>query len=81
MAKSRASFNYEIQRDREVLFIKDLNGRTSVTNDFENVLTDILSKEGDGIKLLKVMYSDSYGDISKVVPHWQGDSCYDVKFV
>ena len=50
----------------------------SVTNDIENVLTEI-NKEVN-IKECIIRYQDSDEDWSQVVPIWLGQECVNVSF-
>lgn len=54
---SRAEYDYAIEGN--ILWIEDLNGMKSVTNDIENVLVDIAKNED--IVNKKIMYKDSEG--------------------
>lgn len=73
----RADYIYKIS-DR-LVEITDLNlGGISVTNDAENVLTEINSEEN--IENLAVIYKDSEGDWCELIPSWNNHKCDNVKF-
>ena len=52
----------------------------SVTNNIENVLTEIRNDIGDNIELLSVIYRDTDGNWDKVTPEWRGKECVNVNF-
>lgn len=57
---TKADYSYKINDD--VISIIDLNkGNMSVTNDIENVIADIYSKEKLNPVFHKIIYRDSYG--------------------
>lgn len=66
----RAEFNYDIKDG--VLWIVDLNGPKSLTNDIEYVIEDIEKVENIDASKLKIMYKDSEGI-------WDGISYYGNK--
>lgn len=80
--ETKSDYFYSINEPRKVLRIIDLNlGRMSVTNDIENVLTQIRKEIGKDIESLKIIYRDSVGTWDEVVPKWDGDECEYVIFV
>jgi hypothetical protein len=53
---------YDYGFDNRILWIEDLGGMKSVTNDMENVLNTIASNHGiDSLTDYKIMYKDSQG--------------------
>ena len=57
---NRSSFDYGF--DGRVLWIKDLGGAKSVTNDIENILNDVIEQNSFAdVKAKQVMYLDSQG--------------------
>lgn len=56
----RSTFAYGFFNNKNILWIEDLGGFKSVTNDIENIMKDIKS-EGHDIKNKHIMYKDSYG--------------------
>jgi len=73
--------NYEWRFKDGVLAIEDLNlGKMSVTNNMENVLTEIRSKIGDEIVGAKIVYRDSEGEWDGVIPVWTREVCTNVQF-
>lgn len=75
--KRKADYTYTIQGD--TVKIIDLNrGNISVTNDAENVLTEIQSTEN--ILDKRIIYRDSMDEWCELVPEWKGDECIDVNF-
>ena len=58
----RSQYDYTLEG--ELLYLEDLNGDKSLTNDMENALTEISLNEGidlDRLSSLKIMYRDSMG--------------------
>jgi len=53
--------DYDFWFDGNVLAIEDLGGMKSVTNDIENVLSDIFKSSGENLATKKIMYKDSMG--------------------
>lgn len=74
----RADYNYRIQNNK--VYIIDLNlGNISVTNDAENVLSEINCEED--IIGKKIIYKDSESTWSEMIPTWDDDGkCVDVTF-
>lgn len=73
----KADYTYEIKND--VVSIIDLNlGNLSVTNDIENILTEI--NKTKNIIGKRVTYRDSEEEWSDVIPKWNGNICEDVRF-
>lgn len=56
----KANYNYDISDG--VISIVDLGGGMSVTNDIENVIGEIVSRENIDINHFKVIYEDSEGN-------------------
>lgn len=69
----RSKFSiYDIDRDREIIFIEDDDGPVSVTNDAENVLRSVRNATGDSYR---VVYKDSTGEWWEIVENrttWMG---------
>ena len=64
-----------------VILIEDLNlGGMSVTNDAENVITEIYQKIGEAIKGSPILYKDSEGVWDGISPEWGLNSCTDANF-
>jgi hypothetical protein len=61
---ARSKYNYII--DGNFIFITDLNGAMSVTNDIENVLSEISKDLNTSMDNFKIVYQDSYGDIDGI---------------
>jgi len=73
--------DYEWEFEDNILFIQDLNfGRMSVTNNMENVLSEIRDKIGEKIIGAKIIYKDSEGFWDGVIPEWTIDGCSSVRF-
>lgn len=73
----KADYTYEIKDD--VVSIIDLNlGNLSVTNDIENILTEI--NKQNNIIGKRITYRDSEEEWSDVIPIWNGNICEDVRF-
>jgi hypothetical protein len=53
----------------------------SVTNNFENVLTEIKEQIGDDIFNLQIIYRDTNGVWDKVTAEWKGNECVNVIFL
>ena len=63
----------------EIVNIVDLNyGNMSVTNDAENVLTEINDQEEISDK--RVIYIDSEEELSEIIPVWDNNKCVSVSF-
>lgn len=56
---SRAKYSYHLEQDDKVGCIVDLNGPTSVTNDIENVIEEIIDKESINSTDWNWVYQDS----------------------
>jgi hypothetical protein len=57
---NRSEFDYGVKR--KTLWIRDLGGMKSVTNDIENVLTDIVADLGiEVVSSKRIIYQDSMG--------------------
>ena len=75
----RADYVYRIIGNNTIVNIVDLNkGNMSVTNDAENVLTEINSIEE--IKNKRIVYLDSEDNVDEIVPVWKGEECINVSF-
>ena len=62
-----------------IINIVDLNlGNMSVTNDAENVLTEI--NDSEEITDMRVVYIDSEEELSEMIPVWESDKCVSVTF-
>jgi hypothetical protein len=59
MFASRAQFNFDI--DGDILAIEDLGGMKSVTNDIENILSDIAKYSLVNLSEYRIIYKDSQG--------------------
>lgn len=74
----RADYAYRII-DNNIVNIVDLNkGNMSVTNDAENVLTEINSIEE--IKNKRIVYLDSDNNVDEIIPEWKKEKCINVSF-
>jgi hypothetical protein len=81
MLFTKSDSDYEWRFKDGILAIEDLNlGKMSVTNNMENVLTEIRSKIGDKILDAKIVYRDSEGSWGGVIPEWTIAGCSDVQF-
>lgn len=56
---------YDYRFTGNVLFIEDLGGGKTVTNDIHNVLKEIIETEGD-IDAWRILYRDSYGQFDGI---------------
>lgn len=73
--------DYIFSMESDVIMIEDLNlGRMSVTNDAENVITELYNQYGDQIKKYPIIYKDSEGIWDGLEPVWGVNSCTDVNF-
>lgn len=73
----KADYTYTIENG--TVKIIDLNlGNVSVTNDAENVVTEIQSTTD--IKGLKIVYRDSDGNWDEIIPNWSDQVCLYVTF-
>lgn len=80
MRISKSDYLWSMRDD--VIIIEDLNaGGMSVTNDAENVVTEIFENSGEVIKKLPIIYLDSEGIWDEIVPIWDSTRCVDVKFL
>lgn len=62
-----------------IINIVDLNlGNMSVTNDAENVLTEI--NDSEEITDMRVVYIDSEEELSEMIPVWESGKCVNVTF-
>jgi hypothetical protein len=62
-----------------IINIVDLNlGNMSVTNDAENVLTEI--NDSEEITDMRVVYIDSEEELSEMIPVWESGKCVSVTF-
>lgn len=64
MSKSKSNYTYTI--DGNVIFIEDLDGAMSVTNNVENVLQEISKEMESPISNFKVIYRDTDGNIDGI---------------
>ncbi len=78
----RAKYTFTIKEQENLIELIDTGGPNdkSLTNDIENVLTDI-HRAYQPIDTLKVRYRDSEGEWAKVVPTWWNDFCKNVTFL
>ena len=63
----------EIQKD--IVFIEDLNGSVSVTNDAENVFATVTSQKFSDDPITRVVYKDSDGEWWEIINNhttWMG---------
>lgn len=75
----KSDYTYTIENN--LLRIVDLNlGNMSVTNNAEEVLTEILKVEGKQIKNLSVIYRDSEYNWDTLIPIWEDNKCVSVEF-
>jgi hypothetical protein len=73
----KADYTYTIENG--IVKITDLNlGNVSVTNDAENVITEI--QKETNIKGLKIVYRDSEGNWDEIIPNWSDNICVYVTF-
>lgn len=78
MGKSKFSFSVE---NNELRIIDEWYGNfMSVTNNFENVLTEIREFIGDSIVGMDIIYRDTEGIWDRVTAVWSGDECVNVNF-
>jgi hypothetical protein len=75
--------NYIYTIDNGQLLIRDCwsPGFLTVTNNIENVLTEIRREIGELILELKVIYRDTDNNWDEVKPIWDGNICNNVKFL
>ena len=75
---SKSNYIYEV--GDTLVKITDLDsGGMSVTNNAENVLTEIQTK--NDIKEKEIIYKDSEGEWGVILPVWREDKCIDVSFM
>jgi hypothetical protein len=73
--------NYEWMIKEGILCIVDQNlGGTSVTNDMENILTEIYLYSDNSIKKMGIIYRDSEGVWDGVHSKWDQRKCENVSF-
>lgn len=74
---TKSDYTYTIEDG--FLKIVDLDmGGMSVTNDIENVITEIGLSED--ILNLRIIYQDSMGEWDEVIPKWRGKICTYVSY-
>ena len=79
MKITRSNYEWEIREG--ILCIEDQNlGGVSVTNDIENILTEIYLYSDNSIRDMKVIYRDSDGIWDGVHPKWGQRKCESVNF-
>lgn len=73
---SQADYSYEIvdYHGRNVIVITDKDGRLSVTNDIENVVTEIEDAEGIKARDFMIVYSDT----EETWDGWDASTCHFV---
>lgn len=72
---TRSDYKYEVIPDDKIIVIEDLdNKKVSLTNDIENVITEISDKEGLAVNDFKIVYKDSEG-------YWDGFNQISGKFI
>ena len=75
--KRKSDYTYEV--GNEFVKIIDLNlGNVSVTNNAENVLTEIQSEED--IKGKTIIYRDSENEWCELIPAWEDNTCVHISF-
>ena len=75
---SKSNYIYEV--GDTLVKITDLDsGGMSVTNNAENVLTEIQTK--NDIKEKEIIYKDSEGEWGVIIPTWRVNECVDVSFM
>lgn len=79
---ARSNYTYSIDTETNVVSIIDLGGNyTSVTNNAENVITDIVKNEGKYITDYKFVYCDTDDNWDTLIPTFKDGKCIDVKFI
>lgn len=69
------------KRDKDLILIEDLNlGNKSVTNDLENVINDIITKEKLDIEKFDFAYVDSERETYRITPKYKENICIDIIF-
>jgi len=80
MRISKSDYIFNIIED--TLVIEDLNiGGMSVTNDAENVITEIRKNSGKTIENYPIIYKDSDGIWDGLKPVWGLSVCTEVHFI
>jgi len=78
MRKSNYSFTID---GNELKIVDEWYGNfMSVTNNFENVLTDIREVIGESIVGMDIIYRDTEGIWDRVTADWNGEECVNVNF-
>jgi hypothetical protein len=78
MRKSNYSFTVD---GNELKIIDEWYGNfMSVTNNFENVLTEIREVVGESIVGMNIIYRDTEGVWDRVTADWNGEECVNVNF-
>lgn len=81
LLKRRSDYCYHICKEEQVVYITDLDTcQTSVTNNAENVLSEIRSVEGGVIEKMEFVYMDSEKRWDTIVPKWMKGKCITVEF-
>ena len=79
MRKSNYSFNIV---GNQLRIVDEWYGNfMSVTNNFENVLTEIRKIIGPDIVNMVIVYKDTNGDWDMVKAEWVGEECINVIFL
>lgn len=79
----KSDYTYRIDHEQRLISIIDLNqGNMSVTNNTENVLTEIRQNCGSGslIEVYEVVYNDSDGNWDTIIPTWAFGKCIATSF-
>ena len=78
MRKSNYSFTID---GNELKIVDEWYGNfMSVTNNFENVLTEIREVFGESIVGMDIIYRDTEGIWDRVTADWNGEECVNVNF-
>jgi|688.fasta_scaffold00684_2 hypothetical protein len=78
MRKSNYSFTID---GNELKIVDEWYGNfMSVTNNFENVLTEIREVIGESIVGMDIIYRDTEGIWDRVTADWNGEECVNVNF-
>lgn len=78
MRKSNYSFTID---GNELKIVDEWYGNfMSVTNNFENVLTEIREVIGESIVGMDIIYRDTEGIWDRVTADWSGEECVNVNF-
>jgi hypothetical protein len=77
---SKSNYSYEVNKELKRLEIIDHCGGNSmsVTNNAENVLTEIQKTED--IKKLRVVYRDTDSNWDTLIPTWKDGECININF-